>query len=95
MVSGFELRRLDALPVHERAVGAVQIPDLEAAVLQRNQPAVDPRDQCAVDAEVGAGGAANRPDPAGQNPERLFGFPLSDGSQNPHKLVETLYSAGS
>ena len=56
------------LAVHERAVGAVEVLDQHAVVLQ-GEPAVEARDQRRVEDEVGARGAAHRLDGAGQQPE--------------------------
>ena len=83
--------RLDPLAIDERAVGAVEISDLEAAVGERGESAVDPGDEVSVHDEVSASGASYRPDAARQNAERVFRLALGDGSQNPHTdLIDTI-----
>ena len=57
-IAGAQLRFLDTLAVHERAVRALQVHDFKP-VVGRRQPAVYPRHQRGIDDEVGAWCAAD------------------------------------
>jgi len=82
----------DALIVHERAVGARQIFDVER-VLAGGDPAVEPRNKGGVEDEVGAPRAAEGPGRTSWQPERQG--PVVRASKNPHFVVVQGGAAGS
>src|SRR5262249_27447827 len=83
-VSGGEQRLVDAPVVDERAVGALEVDDLEAGV-RGGEAAGQPRDERGVPDEVGAGGAAHGLDGARRQSKRPRIAGLLGALENPHR----------
>src|SRR5262245_3464831 len=82
-VAGREPRLVDPLVVHERAVRALEIEDLDG-VVAGCEAAVDARDQCGIDNEVGARGAADGLDCPGRQAERQRVAIVRGALEDPH-----------
>src|SRR5215213_11969941 len=67
-IAALQMRLADALVVDERPVGALQIDHLEL-VGGGSQPAVQARDQCDIEDEIGARSAADGLDRSGVQPK--------------------------
>src|SRR5436190_1861778 len=89
-VAGGELRLLDPLIVHKRAVCAFQIDHLHRLVA-RGQAAVDPRHQRGINDEIGTSGPADGLDGAARQAEcqrvllATFAFLNRGTLEDPHR----------